>query len=158
MMLDSQRRCIYAWTPHHKLFEVKVPFTTMGPAEVVCMIDIILPLVKGALMEPTDKRRQIFDKNAHVTMDIFFSGDEILRYRGEDGWKTTTTCRRDWLPKEVPKIYVNFIKAEPVNTRSKVSRFEQPIIVVKNVIQPKKKASNDNDNVKGTRATKKTMS
>jgi hypothetical protein len=37
----------------------------------------------------------------------------------------------------------------PVNTRSKVARFEQPIIAVKNVIQPRKKASNDDDDVPG---------
>jgi hypothetical protein len=47
------------------------------------------------------------------------------------------TCRRDWLPKEVPKMYFNFLKATPVNTRSKVARFEQPIIAGKNVIQPR---------------------
>ncbi len=62
------------------------------------------------------------------------------------------TCRSDWLPKEIPKVYFNFLKATLVNTRSKVARFEQPIIAVKNVIQPRKKASNDEDNVQGTRA------
>jgi hypothetical protein len=40
----------------------------------------------------------------------------------------------------------------PVNTRSKVARFEQPIIDVKNIIKPRKKALNDDDNVQGTRA------
>jgi hypothetical protein len=38
-------------------------------------------------------------------------------------------------------------------TRSKVARFEQPIIAV--VIQSRKKASNDDDNVQGTRALTK---
>jgi hypothetical protein len=103
LLLDAQRRYIYAWTPCHKFFEVKSPFTAMGPAEVVCMMDIIRPLVKGETMEPTDKRRKIFDEKVHVPMDNFFSGDEILRYLGEDGWKATITCRCDWLPKGVPK-------------------------------------------------------
>ena len=49
----------------------------MGPAEVVRMMVIIWPMVKGEPMEPTDKKRQIFDKKVHVTMDNFFSGDEI---------------------------------------------------------------------------------
>ncbi len=65
------------------------------------------------------------------------------------------TCRRDQLPKEVPKMYFNFLQATAVNTRSKVARFEQPIIAVKNVIQPRKKASNDDDNVQGTRGSTK---
>ncbi len=100
-------------------------------------------------------RRQIFEEHVHVAMDNFFSGDEILRFLGEGGWKATMTCRHDWLPKEVPKMYFNFLKATLVNTRSKVARFEQPIIAVKNVIQPRKKASNDKDNVQGTRASTK---
>ena len=103
------------------------------------MMDIIRPLVKGETMEPTNKRRQMFDEKVHVTMNNFFSGDEILRYLGEDEWKATMTCRCDRLPKGVPKIHVNYIKAVPVNARSKVARFELPIVAVKNVIQPKKK-------------------
>ncbi len=43
------------------------------------------------------------------------------------------TCRRDRLPKSVPKKYFNFIKAAPVNARSKVAQFEKPIIAVKHV-------------------------
>jgi hypothetical protein len=38
----------------------------MGPAEVVQLMDIIKPLVKGAPKEPNDKRRQIFEEHAHV--------------------------------------------------------------------------------------------
>ncbi len=76
----------------------------------------------------------------------FFSGDEVLRFLGEG---------RDQLPKEVPKMFFNFLKATPVSTRSKVARFEQPIIAVKIIIQPRKKASNDDDNVQGTRALTK---
>jgi hypothetical protein len=43
------------------------------------------------------------------------------------------TCRPERLPKSVPRKYFNFIKAAPVNARSKVARFEQPIIAVKHV-------------------------
>ncbi len=69
-------------------------------------------------------------------MDNLFSGDEVLRYLGEGGWKGTMTCRRDRLPKAVPKKYFNFIKEAPVNTRSKVAWFEKPIVAVKHVKQP----------------------
>jgi hypothetical protein len=72
-------------------------------------------------------------------MDNFFSGDERLIFLGEDGWKATMTCRHDRLPKGVPKIHFNYIKAAPANaSRSKVARFEQPIVVVKNGIQPRR--------------------
>ncbi len=43
------------------------------------------------------------------------------------------TCRRDRLPKSVPRKYFNFIKAAPVNARSKVAQFEKSIIAVKHV-------------------------
>jgi hypothetical protein len=43
------------------------------------------------------------------------------------------TCKCDHLPKSAPRKYFNFIKAAPVNARSKVARFEQPIIAVKHV-------------------------
>ncbi len=59
----------------------------MGSAEVVHLMDIIKPLVKGApkSKEPNDKRRQIFEEHIHVAMDNFFSGDEVLRFLGEGG-------------------------------------------------------------------------
>ena len=63
-------------------------------------------------------------------MDNFFSGDEVLKYLGEGGRKGTMTCRCDSLPTFVPRKHINFTKAAPVNARSKVARFEQPIIAI----------------------------
>jgi hypothetical protein len=42
-------------------------------------------------------------------------------------------CRCNRLPKSVPRKYFSFVKAAPVNARSKVAQFEQPIIAVKHV-------------------------
>ncbi len=75
-------------------------------------------------------------------MDNLFSGDEVLRYLGEGGWKGTMTCRHNRLPKSVPKKYFNFTKAAPVNARSKVAQFEKTIIAVKHVKQPASKQTN----------------
>ncbi len=120
-MLDSKRQYINAWTPCHKFFEVVQPFTATGPVEVKHLVDMITPLVVGTTKDPTDKRNQIFSECVHVAMDNHFSGDDVLRYLGEGGWKGTMTCRRDHLPKSVPRKYFNFIKAAPVNARSKVA-------------------------------------
>jgi hypothetical protein len=49
------------------------------------MIDVISPLVKGASKELTDKRKQIFDEPVHITMDNFFSGDDVLKFLGLAG-------------------------------------------------------------------------
>jgi hypothetical protein len=81
-------------------------------------VDIITPLVVGATQDPTDKRKQLFSECVHITMDYLFSGNEVVRYLGEGGWKGTMTCRCNHLPKSVPRKYFNFIKAAPVNARS----------------------------------------
>ncbi len=66
-------------------------------------------------------------------MDNLFSGDEVVPYLGEGGWKGTMMCRCNCLPKSVPRKYFNFIKAAPVNARSNGAQFEQPIVAVKHV-------------------------
>ncbi len=124
LLLGSKRRYIYAYTPCHKFYEVVQPFTASGPAEVKRVVDMIAPLVVVTTKDPTDKRKQIFSECVHIAMDNHFSGDDVLRYLGEGGWKGTTTCRRARLPKSVPRKYFNFIKAAPVNARSKVAQFE----------------------------------
>ncbi len=121
LLLDSKRRYIYAYTPHHKFFEVEQPFMASGPAEVKRLVDMIAPLVVGTTKDPTDKRKQIFSECVHIAMDNHFSGDDVLCYLGEGGWKGTMTCRHDRLPKSVPSKYFNFIKAAPVDARSKVA-------------------------------------
>jgi hypothetical protein len=121
LLLDSKRRYIYAYTPCHKFFEVVQPFTATGPAEVKCLVDIITPLVVVATQDPTDKRKQLFSECVHIAMDNLFSGDEVLRYLGEGGWKGTMMCRCNRLPESVPRKYFIFIKAAPVNARSKVA-------------------------------------
>jgi hypothetical protein len=55
VLLDSERRYIYPWTPCHKFFEVVHRFTATSPAEVKCLVDMITPLVIGATKDPTDK-------------------------------------------------------------------------------------------------------
>jgi hypothetical protein len=144
LLLDSKRQYIYAYTPHHKFFEVVQPFTASGPVEVKRLVDMIAPLVVGATKDSTDKRKQIFSECMHIAMNNHFSGDDVLRYLGEGGWKGTMTCRCNCLPKYVPRKYFNFIKAAPVNARSKVARFERPIIAVKNVKHQDSDRQSDN--------------
>jgi hypothetical protein len=121
LLLDSKRQYISAYTPHHKFFEVVQPFMASSPAEVKPLVDMIAPLVVGATKGSTDKRKQIFSECVHIAMDNHFSGDDVLYYLGEGGWKGTMTCRRDRLPKSVPRKYFNFIKVAPVNARSNVA-------------------------------------
>ena len=59
LLLDAQRRHIYAWIPHHKFYDVKAPLTATGPVEVVHLVNIITPLIKGTPNEMTDKKATI---------------------------------------------------------------------------------------------------
>ncbi len=129
LLLDSKRGYIYAYTPCHKFFEVVQPFMASNPAEVKRLVDMIAPLVVGATKDPTDKRKQIFSECMHIAMDNRFSGDDVLRYLGEGGWKGTMTCRRNRLPKSVPRKYFTSTSSKQHQSR----QFEQPIIAVKNV-------------------------
>ena len=95
------------------------------------LIDTINPLVKGQGKEPTDLRRQIFDEIPHLGMDNHFSGDATSKYVGDMGFKSTLTCRRDRFPAGVPKKYFHSLKECKVDSRSRVARFENPIIAVK---------------------------
>ena len=78
-----------------------------GPGEVKRLVDMIAPLVVGATKDPTDKRKQIFSEWVHIAMDTHFSGDDVLHYLGEGGWKGTMTCRCNCLPKFVTRKYFN---------------------------------------------------
>ena len=93
------------------------------------MVDMIKLLVRGNSKDP-DQRKHIYSEHMHIAMDNFFSGDEVLKYLGEGGRKGTMTCRCDSLPTFVPRKHINFTKAAPVNARSKVARFEKPIIAI----------------------------
>jgi hypothetical protein len=62
---------------------------------------MITLLVVGTTKDPIDKRKQIFSECVHIAMDNHFSGDDVLRYLGEGGWKGAMTCRRNHLPKSV---------------------------------------------------------
>jgi hypothetical protein len=155
LLLDSKRRYIHVWMPRHKFFEVKAPFPTTRPVEVVHLVDITRPLKKGTSKDMTDIRKQLFNEQVHIAMDNFFSSGKVLWFLGEGGWKATVSCRRDCLSKSVPKMYFNCIKAAPVNSRSKVARFKQPTITIKNVKQPAKKSSNNDANEQRTRSSNK---
>jgi hypothetical protein len=135
LLLDARRRYIYAWTPRHSFFPKNKDFTATGQAEVIRLLDQIAPLIVGAPQEEGDTRRQIFTEPVHLTMDNYFSGDNVMNYLGERGYKATMTCRRDRLPEGIPKDAFHYLKGIKVDHRTRVARFEQPIVAVKHVNQ-----------------------
>ena len=59
-----------------------------------------------------------------------------MKLIGEEGGSATLTCRRDRLPKDADKKHFHHKAAVPVDKRTRVARFEQPVIAVKHVTQP----------------------
>ena len=137
MLLDARRRYVYAYMARHKFYKEEKGWTATGPVEVKRMVDLLSPLIKGNPKDANDTRRQIFEHPPHITLDNFFSGDQVIHYLGERGYKATMTCRRDCLPNlglgKEDKNYFNHVKGRTVDQRSKVARFEQPIVAVKHV-------------------------
>jgi hypothetical protein len=101
MLLDARRRYVYAYLARHKFYKEEKGWTSTGPLEVKRLVELINPLIKGNQKDDGDRRRQIFEEPPHITLDNFFSGDQVVHYLGERGYKVTMTCRRDRLPKGI---------------------------------------------------------
>ena len=83
LLLDARRRYIYAWTHRHSYFPKNKDFTATGQAEVIRLIEQIGPLMVGAPQEEGDTWRQNFNEPVHITIDNYFSGDNVMKYLGE---------------------------------------------------------------------------
>jgi hypothetical protein len=114
MLLDARHRYVYAYLARHKFYKEEKGWTSTGPLEVKRLVELLNPLIKGNPKDEEDGRRQIFENQPHITLDNFFSGDQVIHYLGERGYKATMTCRHDRLPKlglgKDDKIYFNHVK------------------------------------------------
>ena len=69
-------------------------------------------------------------KDIHITVDNFFSGDQAVKYAIDNQFGLTTSTRRDRLPSGVPGKYLHKEKTNST-ARPKAARFLQPIFCVK---------------------------
>ena len=51
--------------------------------------------------------KKVFGEKPHTTWDNDFSGDLVMDWLGQNGFGSTTTCRRDRLPSGVPNQYLH---------------------------------------------------
>jgi len=65
-----------------------------------------------------------------VTCDNYFSRDVLLKHARKEGFGLTMTCRRDRLPKGIPRMNLHQQKTT-VNPRSQAACFERPIFCIK---------------------------
>ena len=112
----------------HRHKKHPVLFKKQGPNEIRVLYETqLLPLCRP---DNDLVGKALFNEKPHITMDNFFSGNELMMYVAEEGFGATMTCRRDRLPNDVPKNYFHHAKVE-VNPRTKATRFAQPIVAVK---------------------------
>ena len=75
---------------------------------------------------------KIYAKRPHITADNHFSGENVMTFMGENGFGMTCTCRRDRFPPGL-KPHFHHDKVASTDKRTRVARFEQPILAVKRV-------------------------
>jgi hypothetical protein len=79
------------------------------------------------------RRRRVYSRLPHITCGNHFSGDNNeLDYAGQKGFGITQTCRQDQFFKGL-KEYLQHEQVNAGDARPKAMRFENPIVVVKQV-------------------------
>ena len=92
------------------------------------LLEKLDPMVEGS----SSNYKKIYSQKPHITMDNYFSGEKICEWIGKNGFEATMTCRRDRLPPGVPGKYWHKQKTD-TSKKTKVARFFQPIVAVKEV-------------------------
>ena len=144
MIFDISNRYPRGYVHRHKLSEKPPGFNQQGPAEIYHLINQLddltignpsthTPLYNPVLRETINyDMKQVYDGDIHVTADNHFSGEPVMDHAGGKGYGATFTNRRDRFPKET-KEYLHHEKVEAGSKRSRVARFKNPIVAVKEV-------------------------
>lgn len=125
MSSDASRCRPRTYKHRHSDYERPIGFTAQGPNEVRMLAGDLAAMVSKA-----DGDGKIFREPPHLCCDNFFSGDAIMDHLGSIGFGATMTCRRDRLPKGVPKHYWHHLRTGSDKV-SKAARFIPPITAVK---------------------------
>ena len=76
-------------------------------------------------------KKKIFRKKPCITVDNYFIDDKILNWAGEEGLGVIGTNACNFLPKDIPSKYLCTEKVDSSNLVTKVARFSNPIVAVK---------------------------
>ena len=129
IMSDSRRFRPRAYIHRHKLHD-RLNTTRWGCTELKHMlIDI-----EQQVVDPRNNnngQKQIFKTKPTICADNFFFDDKMNDWIGENGFSSIGTQARNCLPAGVEKKYLHIEKHPAGCKYSKVARFTQPIIAVK---------------------------
>ena len=156
MLYNVTRRYPRTYIHRHKLHSRPVGFNAEGPAEMHNLLNQIDDLIEGryhARTASTDDEAMytttmipnpsgigeqkyisicIYLKSLHLTAETDFSREHVMGYDGVRGYGLTVTNRRDRFPKSL-KPYLHHEKVKPGDARSKAMRYQNPIVIVKQV-------------------------
>ena len=128
MVCDSHRIRPRAYYHRHKLHIKPDGWTATGMVEAQRLYEKLDVMVEGS----NSDAKKIYKRKPHIIMDNYFSEGKILNWIGQNGFGATMTCRRDRLPPAIPGKYWHKQKTD-TSKKTKVARFFQPIVAVKNV-------------------------
>ena len=125
---DVSRNRVRAYVHRHNFHPRPDGFTVQGNNEVRMIAEM---LREKLCKEEGDGG--LFSELPHFTFDNYFSGDVIIQWLGENGFGGLFTCRRDRLPRGVPKEFFHHERGTNGGSdkRTKVTKFVEPITAVK---------------------------
>ena len=158
IITDSGRFRPRALIHRHKLHEHKHGMTRRGTNELVNLLEEIkemilpqdpltsdtsylfqIPTTTTTTQAPSTttnpnkkKKKKIFRNYPTVCADNFFFDDKMCEWIGKNGFGSIGTNARNYLPKGIEKKYLHGEKHLPGCKFSKVARFTNPIVAVKN--------------------------
>lgn len=128
---DSRRFRPRAYMHRHKLHKKPEGNTKMGTVELHYVATKLLKMV--ITDEPGQVgTKKIFKKKPCITADNYFIDDTVLNWAGKKGLGIIGTNARNVLPKVINGEYLQVGKTKGGDPYSKVARFTNPIIAVKN--------------------------
>ena len=153
IMTDSRKFRPRAYIHRHKLHDKK-GMTRRGTIELTHLIHdidsmIIEPDASTIPMPPLRRdindlatsriittpkdptKKKIFREKPVITADNFFFDDKMCEFIGENGYGSIGTNARNVLPKGIEKKYLHGEKHQSGDKYSKVARYMNPIVVVK---------------------------
>ena len=121
-----------AYQHRHKLHVLPTipPLTRQGSRELYDICGLLAPMLIGTT-NSNSTTKKIFRRLPVICVDNYFICDKVLDYVGGLGFGIIGTNARDVLPADISKHHLHVIKTQS-NTVSKVARFNQPIVAVKN--------------------------
>lgn len=127
LISDSRRFRPRAYMHRHNLHMMTEGMSKKGTNEMVHLLKKIEPMVEGA----DGNTKKIFRVKPTAIADNFFFDDKCCNWIGKNGFSSLGTMARNALVNKIDKKYLHYEKHAPGDPRSKVARFINPIVAVK---------------------------